>query len=716
MKETIGIPPAPVDSITVHYYSTELPNIYYWATDTNLEAVSWPGVPMKFEKENWYTYTLNATSSKLIFNQGGKNQTADLSRKAGEWWYRDGRWSDKEIEEVIIKDPDQPIYVRPDTIDNYADDFRNETIYFVMTSRFYDGDSSNNVHCWDDAKAGNPDSDPAWRGDFKGLIEKLDYIKALGFSAIWITPVVENASGYDYHGYHAIDHSKVDSRYESEGATYQDLINACHAKGIKVIQDVVFNHTGNFGEKNLFPLFEKQGDLSTSDCLVNISNGKLPEDYDELTPAEQYSARIDAMKEDTNDTAQIYHHEKSLGWEEYSVQTGQIAGDCVDLNTENLNVTNYLVDCYSNYLKMGVDAFRVDTVKHMSRLSLNNNIVPQLYAAAQEAGNDHFFMFGEIASRYRQVWNHDTPSVSAPFYTWLESKEYPWSTLSDRVNSAAALWQDNQPTSDNYLLYGNSYHKPDWSKRSGMDVIDFPMHWNFNNARDAFSVALDGDKYYNDATFNVTYVDSHDYAPDNAPENQRFAGTQETWAENLNLMFTFRGIPTIYYGSEIEFMKGAPIDVGPNAPLSTTGRAYFGDHIEGSVNVTDFGKYTNATGAMKETLEHPLAQHIRRLNIIRRNIPALQKGQYSTADISGNMAFKRCYNENGVYSFALVTITDGATFRNIPNGTYTEVITGSKVNVTNNTLTAPSTGKGNMRVYVLNANVGKLGEDGRYLK
>lgn len=63
----------------------------------------------------------------------------------------------------------------------------------------------NNVHCWDDQQANNPDSDPAWRGDFKGLIEKLDYIKALGFSAIWITPVVTNASGYDYHGYHAFD-------------------------------------------------------------------------------------------------------------------------------------------------------------------------------------------------------------------------------------------------------------------------------------------------------------------------------------------------------------------------------------------------------------------------------------------------------------------------------------------------------------------------------
>ncbi|MDE6287800.1 MAG: hypothetical protein K2M00_03315, partial [Muribaculaceae bacterium] len=79
-------------------------------------------------------------------------------------------------------------------------DFRDETIYFAMTTRFYDGDPSNNTYCWDGIKNVNA---PEWRGDFKGLIEKLDYIKALGFTAVWITPVVENASGLDYHGYHA---------------------------------------------------------------------------------------------------------------------------------------------------------------------------------------------------------------------------------------------------------------------------------------------------------------------------------------------------------------------------------------------------------------------------------------------------------------------------------------------------------------------------------
>lgn len=115
-------------------------------------------------------------------------------------------------------------------------DMREDTIYFVITTRFYDGDTGNDVHCWDDSQANNPDSDPAWRGDFKGLIDKLDYIKALGFSAIWITPVVTNASGYDYHGYHAMDFSTVDVRYESDGATYQDLIDAAHERASRLFR------------------------------------------------------------------------------------------------------------------------------------------------------------------------------------------------------------------------------------------------------------------------------------------------------------------------------------------------------------------------------------------------------------------------------------------------------------------------------------------------
>jgi len=604
-----------------------------------------------------------------------------------------------------------------------GNDFREETIYFLLPTRFYDGDPTTNVHCWDDAQAKNPDSDPAWRGDFKGLIEKLDYIKALGFSAIWITPPVKNCSGYDYHGYHAINFKEIDPRYKTSDVAsaeeaYQNFIAAAHAKGIKVIQDIVFNHSSNFGEENLYPLFKRNAPLGLNDTIASVEKydpyNRLPENYDSLLPGAQYSARINAMKEDSVDTERIYHHEKSLSWESYTVQTGQIAGDCVDLNTENPVVSQYLREAFIQYIQWGVDAFRVDTVKHISRLTFNNEFIPQLI----EAGGEYFYIFGETCTRYRSVWNSGIPAISVPFYTWKESVSYPWATMSDREASVAQHWTDHasvgaEPTSNNHYLNGNDYHTPDWTMRNRFDQIDFPMHWSFNNVGDAFNMALGGDQYYSDATWNVTYVDSHDYAPDGAPENQRYAGS---WPEKLTLIFTFRGIPCIFYGTEIEFQKGKVIDVGPNAMLSNTGRAYFGDHIEGSVTATDFGVYT-ASGTVSTTLNHDLAKHITRLNRIRRAVPALQKGQYSTEGVSGDIAFKRRYTNasEGVDSFALVTINGGATFSGIPNGTYKDCVTGDTKIVSSGSLTANCSGNGNARIYVLDG-PGKIGDAGAFLK
>ena len=620
---------------------------------------------------------------------------------------------------------------------NTRSDFRDESIYFVMTTRFYNGDTGNDTQCWEvDPESGNyranyEADDPAWRGDFKGLAEKLDYIKALGFTAVWITPVVENCSGYDYHGYHAVNFSKVDPRYESSDFTYQDLIDAVHAKGMKLIQDVVYNHTGNFGETNLAPMFVKEGDLSHYTCLKLAPNTKLPSNYFDLNASQQYQARLAVMKNTDgvdHDTDNMYHHHGTFNWDDYTCQIAQIADDCVDLNTENPLVYNYLVDCYTNYINMGVDAFRVDTVRHISRLTLNKAFNQALLKNSEKSrslrnGYD-FFMFGEVCCRHTGgVWYRDNPGMSTPFYTWKESKDYAWSEdpaqWETNYNSSIQCSKDNesnisaQPTSTNAFLNGNNYHTPDYSQFSGLSVIDFPMHWCFRDATNAFNMAVGGDRYYNDATWNVTYVDSHDYAPDNAPENQRFAGDQSTWAENLSLIFTFRGIPCIYYGSEIEFQKGCLIDKGPLIKLSESGRAYYGDHLEGSIVTSDFTVF-NASGAVSETLSYPLAQHIIRLNRLRQAIPALRKGQYSREGVSGNMAYKRRYTDSKTDSFACIVVSGSATFSGIPNGTYTDAVTGDVKTVSGGSLSISASRKGDLRVYVLNG-PGRVIPDGRYL-
>lgn len=694
-KESTG-----ATGITVHYYTEKgTPSVYYWNALPENISTEYPGVKMTSEGGNYYRYTFSSVSKinlQFIESDGtqGKELTRNTNSGTNEFWYKGNRWYNKQ--------PSDTEYERTD--------LREDSIYFVITTRFYDGDESNNVHCWDDGQANNPDSDPAWRGDFKGLIQKLDYIKALGFSAIWITPVVENASGYDYHGYHAFDFTKVDPRYESDDTSYQDLIDAAHEKGLKIIQDVVLNHSGNFGEANLAPMFTKDySNLGSSDCMKVIPDSTLAKNYSgygSMLPADQYQSRLAVMKEDVNDTAHNYHHDKSLSYGSYTEQTGQMAGDCVDINTENPSVVKYLTDAYSKYLDMGVDAFRMDTEKHINRWTLNHAFFPVFNQYK------NFHLFGEVCARYHGAYNEGGSSDSCFFYTWSETEsawQNNWSNSDWKSNydNSVKHFQAHQnrdfdQTSDNVYLNGLSYHTPDYSKANGTSTIDFPMHWAFKNASAAFGAAKGEDSLYNDATWAVTYVDSHDYGPD-GQEKTRYQGGASAWAENMDLMFTFRGIPCIYYGSEIEFKKDVPIDVGPNAPLDKTGRAYFGDHLEGSVTADDYGKYT-ASGAVASTLDAPLSKHLEKLNQIRRAVPALQKGQYTTDSnyVDGNMAYIRRYTNSSVDSLACVTISGDATFKGLPNGTYIDAVTGDKKVVTGGTLsTSGASGQGNMRVYVL---------------
>lgn len=638
-------------------------------------------------------------------------------------------------------------------------DFRDETIYFAITTRFYDGDKSNNVHCWDE-NAATPEDDPSWRGDFKGLIEKLDYIKALGFSAVWITPVVENCSGLDYHGYHAMNFSKVDPRYESDDVDFQTLIDEVHARDMKIVLDVVFQHTGNFGEDTLAPMFVKDyvnGDHEDINSILQPHPNTLLDwnAYLAAPGAAQYQMRLALMKNTdgvNHDTSNIYHHYGHGNWDTFSSQWMQIAGDCVDINTENPKALNYIVKAYSQYIEMGVDAFRVDTVKHIPRLVFNKVLNPAFHEAAESAGNNKFFMFGEVCARANEVEYRNTPNMSSYFYTWDEEKNYPWddsetswddyvmfetemlqadlesgSKMFEHTNANSAQQQgldyaqgkSHNRSSDNHALNGNKYHTPDHTHHSGLNVIDFPMHWNFNSASSAYG-ARTGDSKYNDATFNVVYVDSHDYSPSDDCFNRYNKGT-DAWAENFSLMFTFRGIPCMYYGSEIEFQAGKIIDKGGLEALCDTGRAYFGDHLEGSVSVSDFGVWSNATGAMKETLEYPLAKHLQRLAQIRRSVTALRKGQYSTEGCSGSMSFKRRYTDENEDSFVLVTISGSSTFTGLPGGTYIDCITGDSQTIgEGGSITATCSGKGNMRVYVLDTAKspapGKIGTDTDWLK
>lgn len=760
--------------ITIHVRMSDgtQPYVYLWNSLPTNSAMSksYPGEKMT-KGDKWYNYHVADVTkvNAIVTDANGKQYSSEKkleSAASADWYCENGKWSKY--------NPDEP-----DPIGSV--DMREETIYFVMTTRFYDGDTGNDVHCWDDGTAGNGDDDPAWRGDFKGLGEKLDYIKALGFSAIWVTPVVTNGSGYDYHGYHAMDLSTVDARYESSDYTYEDLIHDAHQKGMKIIQDVVLQHTGNFGEAHFCDLFTKdttkdlgnlQESLIPTQYLLDTYGLKSPEEYWAQKPGVQYQQRLNLMKNvtysgdngnstgpqpaakdfsmdkisqsDTYNPNNYYHtgYFQSPNYDDWTTKFSQIAGDCVDLNTENPAVAEYVVDSYSKYMDMGVDGFRVDTVRHIPRVSLNIMFNDQLMDAAKAAGKPNFYMFGEICTRYTSVWYRGHAEESTPYYTWKESNSkwadsWNWGTSASDINDNMNLVlqhyleEDNyngdmdstQPKSDNAYLDGITYHGSDRSMASGMDAIDFQMHRMFGSAKNAYNFAINNDQYYNDATYSVMYVDSHDYAPEQPDETTRFTGGTQTWAENMDLMFTFRGIPCVYYGSEVEFKKGELIDKGTLISLENSGRAYFGDYLEGTVNATDFSEYT-ASGTVADTLASPLSKHLSKVNAIRRAIPALQKGQYtasSTYVTGGDMSYVRRYTDDNTDSLALVSISSGATFKNIPNGKYVDAVTGDVKYVTDGTLTVPELAKANMRVYVCCASGftgidGQIGGDSAYAK
>lgn len=208
-------------------------------------------------------------------------------------------------------------------------DWDEAVIYFMVTDRFFDGDSSNNgangAETYKESPTGKESDGLYHGGDFKGVTEKLDYLKKLGVNTIWITPIVENIKGVTvgdgtgdvpyyagYHGYWASDFTKLNPALGTE-AEFQALIDAAHEKGMKIMVDVVVNHAGYGMEES------------------ETFKGMLRTDVVESDPV--------------------------LG--------GGGQSGLPDFLTENPEVRDKIIAWQVNWAKKGVDYFRVDTVKHV---------------------------------------------------------------------------------------------------------------------------------------------------------------------------------------------------------------------------------------------------------------------------------------------------------------------------------------------------------------
>ncbi len=242
---------------------------------------------------------------------------------------------------------------------------KDDIIYMIMTDRFCDGDPTNNDQGEGDYVPGT--SHAYQGGDWQGIVDKMDYIKGLGVTAIWISPVVHNQS-WGYHGYWAYDFYSPNPHFGTL-SKLQELVDVAHANGIKVIFDVIVNHAGDY--------------------LADWSDHYDPPDY---RPAPPF------------DNADWYHHYGDIwNWKnQLQLENWNIFG-LDDLAQEIPAVGEELKQVYLYWINQtGCDGFRLDTGKH----------VPKWYWGEFTAATG-IPSFGE-------VW-HGSPSYIADYQNYMWS-------------------------------------------------------------------------------------------------------------------------------------------------------------------------------------------------------------------------------------------------------------------------------------------------------
>jgi glycosidase len=355
-----------------------------------------------------------------------------------------------------------------------AQDFKKQVIYQIVTDRFFDKDTTND----------NPAESPGlydasqtnwfayWGGDLAGIQQKLAYIRGLGATAIWISPTVNNANlsmnessvSAPYHGYDARDFMQVEEHFgdnANDWSAFDNFVNVAHADNIKVILDWANNHS-NYNAAG------ERGALYKNGVLMGTA---------------------------ANDPTGIFHHNPDIVDynDRYQLQYDTLFG-LTDLNQENSTVDSYLKSAARLFQSHGIDAFRLDALKHVTwgwEYSFANAIY----------NNKSSFLFGE----------------------WIDSTTDP--------------------------LYHDAYK---FANRSGISELDFGVNGAMRNvfADDHNFSELDGVITTENSNFTwpndlVTFFDSHDESRLLTMNNN-----QNRIQEAMAFLITCRGIPIILYGDE----------------------------------------------------------------------------------------------------------------------------------------------------------------------
>ena len=501
-------------------------------------------------------------------------------------------------------------------------DFREETVYFMLTDRFADGDSTNNniwgdeflpagkdVYDFEESKTGALSYYHG--GDFKGIINNLDYIADMGFTAIWITPSVKQPEGryyYDgsnggdayqasaFHGYWGYDFDQIDPHLHSSGKNsdgwddYKAFIEACHAKGIRVMQDIVINH----GNHTVASSPTKWANYS----VQTIMDGK---EWAWQTLDPYYEPVAEGATPSKNGFYSYYGF-----------------GSCADLidfghlGEDGKDSRHHLINVYKKFIDAGVDAFRIDTMAYIPS-EFAGEFADAMYNYAKEKGNDYFYMIGEAwCGRYDAVARHskDTTDSLHMLDMHLSCLDYP-GNMQKVFNGADSIG----------AVYNNVISQGD---------VQFSC--------------MTEDEY----TKTAMFVDNHDcYRCE-----KLFA--EEKYKNALNYIYLFRGVPIVYYGTE------AMYDWEGTHPCDNK------DDVVSRWMLGDVG-----INYVKQN-KPAMYKHLKVLNELYHKSECIQKGAQDNVSINTiPAAFTRTWNGKTAAVLLNHQGSEGSySFSGLPSGTY----------------------------------------------
>lgn len=442
-----------------------------------------------------------------------------------------------------------------------------DLIYLLMPDRFSNGDPKNDiVKGMKETKLNRDSMYYRHGGDLQGVINKLDYLKDLGITTLWMTPEIENdMSLASYHGYAATDHYKIDPRYGNL-ALYKTLVDQLHEKGMKIVKDIVHNHMGT--EHWFFKDMPMKNWVNEWPVFTQTS-------YRDEPVMDPHASKADQKK----------------------MLDGWFVPTMPDFNQRNPYVQNYITQNHIWWVEYaGIDGLRLDTYPY----------------------ND---------PEYMKDWAN---KIKAEFPTLSIFGE----TL---VNSAAA---------QAYFTGGNTVSRGFDTELPG--VTDAVMKNAIYEALNGKSGWTDGvfrlyttiaqDFLYQDADCNVIFLDNHDMSRFYSMVNEDL----NKYKSGMALLLTLRGIPQVYYGTEI-LMKNYSNPDG--LVRSDFPGGWAGD------------KSDKFTAAGRTPQENEAWNYFRTLANYRKNSPALQNGK-----------MMQYVPENGVYTYFRYLPGGGKTVMVIVNG------------------------------------------------